>query len=378
MAQENKMANEPFRPRRINEGDLDQSGPPQSMDMNKLAAMQRAAGSEVASIQEEEATLSPDAAQQVKMQGNVPPEAWALMQQAVAGGSNKGPKSRPTAASAGPSSPADVIRNFLDLIDPVTSHYEQIELPSKGKFYDGSNGPVNGILHVRPMTGVEEKILATPRFVKKGTAVNMIFKNCLMEKFDPDTLLSIDRTYLLIYLRGISYSPEYEVQIKCPECSSNFSTTVDLDSLYVDTCPDDFGTNTLHGELPATKIKFTYRLSTGQDETQIAEHRERRVKMWGDNSHDDTLLFRAALLVEQLETPGGQTLSGQANIQSIIERLPIKDVAHLRNLLSEPPFGVDTKINLVCPSCTAEFNTDLPLESNFFFPRTPRAPANPA
>jgi hypothetical protein len=100
--------------------------------------------------------------------------------------------------------------------------------------------------------------------------------------------------------------------------------------------------------------------------------------MWGDNSHDDTLLFRAALLVEQLETPGGQTLSGQANIQSIIERLPIKDVAHLRNLLSEPPFGVDTKINLVCPSCTAEFNTDLPLESNFFFPRTPRAPANPA
>lgn len=372
------MANEPFRPRRINEGDLDQSGPPQSMDMNKLAAMQRAAGSEVASIQEEEATLSPDAAQQVKMQGNVPPEAWDLMQQAVAGGSNKGPKSRPTAASAGPSSPADVIRNFLDLIDPVTSHYEQIELPSKGKFYDGSNGPVNGILHVRPMTGVEEKILATPRFVKKGTAVNMIFKNCLMEKFDPDTLLSIDRTYLLIYLRGISYSPEYEVQIKCPECSSNFSTTVDLDSLYVDNCPDDFGTDALHGELPATKIKFTYRLSTGQDETQIAEHRERRVKMWGDNSHDDTLLFRAALLVEQLETPGGQTLSGQANIQSIIERLPIKDVAHLRNLLSEPPFGVDTKINLVCPSCTAEFNTDLPLESNFFFPRTPRAPANPA
>ena len=87
-----------------------------------------------------------------------------------------------------------------------TSQYEEILLPSKGKFYDGTNGPSDGIISLRPMTGEEEQILATPRFVRKGQAINMIFQKCIKENFKVENFLTVDRTYMLLYLRGISYS----------------------------------------------------------------------------------------------------------------------------------------------------------------------------
>ena len=156
------------------------------------------------------------------------------------------------------------LKELLDNLRGSTTVYEEIQLPSKGKFYDDTDGPSNGILSIRPMTGEEEQILATPRFVRKGQAINMIFQKCVKEKYKLDELLTVDRTYLLIYLRGISYSPEYDVEIKCPECEKKFSTTIDLNSLYVEECPDDFGPD-LQDVLPTTNLPFSYRLSNGKD-----------------------------------------------------------------------------------------------------------------
>jgi hypothetical protein len=96
---------------------------------------------------------------------------------------------------------------------------------------------------------------------------------------------------------------------------------------------------------------------------------DRRVKEYGDNATDDTLLFRASLLIEEIEG-----VVGQHAIQTIVERLPINDVAYLRNIINEPPFGVKTKVDMICPSCTNDFDIDMPLESNFFFPRRNKGP----
>lgn len=255
------------------------------------------------------------------------------------------------------------LKELLEGLKGSTTLYEEIELPSKGRFYDGDNGPANGVVAIRPMTGEEEQILATPRFVRKGQAINMIFSKCLKEDFRPENLLTVDRTYLLIYLRGISYSPEYDVEVKCPECEKKFGTTLDLNSLYVESCPDDFGP-TLTDVLPTSKYKFSYRLSTGKDEQEIQDYRDRRIKMFGDASADDTLTHRTAQLLVDIEG-----LAEKRELQTLIKSLPISDVAHIRNCVNEPPFGVDTDVEIVCPSCLHEFSVDLPLEANFFFPR---------
>jgi len=238
--------------------------------------------------------------------------------------------------------------------------WEEFKWPSKSKFYDDIPDTVN----VRAMTGEEEQILATPRWVKKGKAIDMIFNRCIKESFDTESLLSVDRTYLLIFLRGISYTPEYDVEIKCPECGIKFSSVIDLNVLDVHACPEEFDSDELSGNLPTSGFGYSFRLATGADEQEITTYRERRIAAWGDQSEDDTLLYRTALLLEDIE---GVTMKKELAL--LLKRLPINDVAHLRNEINEPPFGVDTDVPMICPSCTEEFKIDLPLETNFFFPR---------
>ncbi len=248
--------------------------------------------------------------------------------------------------------------------------YEEVVLPSRGIFYDGQLP--DGKINVRAMTGEEEQILATPRYVRSGQAINMIFKRCIQEQFPTEKMVTADRTYLLIFLRGISYSPEYEVEIKCPECSQRFTTVLDLNQAYVTFCPDDFGPGSLTGVLPETKFNFEYRMSVGSDEIDLQNHRERRIKQFGD-SNDDTLSYRSSQLLVSIEG-----LTDKNELQTLVKRLPIMDVSHLRNTVNEPPFGVDTDMGIICPMCTAEFTVDLPMETNFFFPRRRKEEKTPA
>jgi hypothetical protein len=316
----------------------------------------------------------PDSGLQIS--GNVPPEFARMMaerghpqmqQSSQPPQQRPAPRQRPMVAAnedlhiATDTRYQDIIRQ----IKPLTANYEPVYLPSRGKFYDGTDGPQDGVVHVRPMTGQEEEILATPRFVKKGQAINMIFSKCMQENFNTEKFLTVDRTYLLIYLRGISYSPEYDVEVKCPECDRKFAYTIDLNDLYVDQCPDDFGLENLSGTLPTTGLEFKYRLSRGADEQMIQDYRERKMRgLDTAGQADDTLLYRTSVLLTEIAG-----LTDHRQIQMLLKQLPISDVAHLRNVCSEPPFGVDTNVDIYCPSCLHDFSVDLPLEANFFFPR---------
>jgi hypothetical protein len=54
---------------------------------------------------------------------------------------------------------------------------------------------------------------------------------------------------------------------------------------------------------------------------------------------------------------------------TLLRRLPVQDVSYLRNVVNEPPFGVNTKVSITSPYSLNEFEVELPLEANFFFPR---------
>ena len=257
---------------------------------------------------------------------------------------------------------------ILSALKEHSTHYEEVMLPSKGKFYDGTDGPTNGIINIRPMTGEEEQILATPRFVKKGTAINMIFSKCIRENIKTENLLSQDRTFLLIYLRGISYGTDYEIQVRCPDTERQFNTIVDLDTLMVNRCPDNFGPNNLSGVLPKSNLKFSYRFSRGKDETEIQQYRESRLKNFGDNSTDDTIVYRTAQLINNIEN-----ITDKDELKILIRNLPIQDVNYLRNVVNEPPFGMQTKVGILSPYSNEEFEIELPLDSGFFFPKNKKA-----
>ena len=293
--------------------------------------------------------------------GNIPPQFLnALNQKKQELNSPQIPASQTISI---PKNASVELASLLENLKSQSYVFEEIKLPSAGKFYNSEDGPQDGILHIRPMTGEEEQILATPRFVKKGQAIDMIFQRCIQEKYNVKNFLSVDRTFLLIYLRGISYGPEYEVEIKCPSCAKKFATTIDLDSIPVDTCPDNFGPD-LNEKLPKSGFRFTYRLSNGKDETELQDHRERRLKQYGDSTADDTLTYRVTQLTTNIEG-----IQDKNEIMTVVKNLPVQDVAFLRNVINEPPFGLDTKIPLNCASCLEEFDIELPLDTGFFFPR---------
>lgn len=303
--------------------------------------------------------LRPDIENGVQITGNIPPQLLERLQK------RKQKENEPVVPSLNAFA-ANMSPNLLTILESIKSQsstYEEVTLPSKGRFYDGSDGPTNGKLHIRPMVGEEEQILATPRFVKKGMAINMIFSRCIQEPIRPENLLSVDRTFLLIYLRGISYGTDYEVEIKDPETDRKFTTVIDLDSLEVEPCPNDYGPE-LSDVLPKSGLTVTYRLSRGRDETALQDYRDKKMRTAADTSFDDSLLYRTAMLVDDI-----QGITDKNELQVLLKNLPIQDVSYLRNLTTEPPFGIDTKVTIVSPVSSEEFEIELPLEANFFFPR---------
>lgn len=384
------MADETYRPRKVIQSDefeanYEQEVPPRGtpvpqrkterMSGREMLAKGQAIRDQLANDADVELPQPP--MEGLEISGNMPPELERELIHSRGDNSVMKPKTRREnnvreerkQALSAPEEPSlstnSAVKDLLNRVKKFTEfHYDEIHLPSKGNFYDGTDGPADGILHIRPMTGHEEQILATSRWQRNGKAIDMIYEKCIQESYDPVNLLSIDRTYILIFLRGISYTPDYEVEIKCPDCGTKYSSVIHLEELELDECPDDFGPEKLNDTLPTTKFSFGYRLSTGRDEIEVNKHKERKNKWFGERANDDTLLFRLANLIEYIED-----VDNKKDIQTILEKLPVSDVNYIRNVINEPPFGVDTKIPQLCISCMSEFDIDLPVESNFFFPR---------
>jgi hypothetical protein len=358
------MADETFRPQKkpISQEEITGGGADNAAEqLERMAAMRQRLAAD-----SDEDFNDPNRDTGVRITGNVPEQ----FKQAISGSKTRSQKD--SFSDVGSNMRVTGSGRLEELIAGIGSKgslvYEAVTLPSKGKFYNGEDGPTDGVIHIRPMTGEEEEILATPRFVKKGKAIDMIFNKCMRETYDSSNFLTQDRTYLLIYLRGISYSPEYDVEIKDPDTDQTFATSINLNDLYVDQCPNDFGVDNLQDVLPVTEYRFRYRLAIGKDEQEIQDHRERRAKNFDlSGQADDTLLYRTAHLIEEIEG-----LTDKMEIQTLLKKLPIQDVAYLRTVVNEPPFGVDTKVTITNPYTLRDFEVELPLESNFFFPRAKR------
>lgn len=351
------MAEETFRPERRPIQNSEKSAAEVNISLEKMASMRKEA--EVDNFDD---SFTP--APVIAMKGNMPPAMRALMQERK-GASNHGPQQK--------NHPVNSNSRAVDLlIDTIRNNkidYEKITLPSLGKFYDGTTGPIDGVLHIRQMTGEEENILATPRMIKKGEAINKIFNRCMQEKYDSENFLVPDRLYLLIFLRGISYSHLYDCEVKCPLCDKKFATEINLDDLEMEYCPEDFGSDNLEDVLPKTGYKFKYALSNGKSEQAVQNYRDKRMKGFDmTGMADDTLLYRTATMITEIEG-----ITEKSDLQKLLKVMPIDDLSYMRSKINEPPFGVDTKVEITCSSCAGDFEMELPLEANFFFPKQKKA-----
>jgi hypothetical protein len=87
------------------------------------------------------------------------------------------------------------------------------QLPSKGVFYhNGELAPdvKEGEVHVHPMSALDEINMKNPDQLFNGAAVETVFKRCVTGVLKPTALLAKDVDAIMLFLRTVTYGPEFE------------------------------------------------------------------------------------------------------------------------------------------------------------------------
>lgn len=216
----------------------------------------------------------------------------------------------------------------------------EVELPSECRVYklDDPGAPIT----IRPMTFEDEKALVSAG--KAQDPVNLILQRCTTNIQVMD-LLSMDKLYLIMKLREISYGDDYNTLLICSHCQAENPTTVKLSQLNVNPVPDDFQ-DPITVSLPSINKEAKVRLPRVRDERIMTD--------------TDAALDQIWRFVSEID---GHT--DKSIIAAVVDKLPLKDIRTILNAI-KTDFGVDTKIKFQCDSCGGVTIVDLPIDANFF------------
>ena len=216
----------------------------------------------------------------------------------------------------------------------------EVELPSESKVYrlEDPGAPIT----IRPMTFEDEKALVSAG--KGDDPVNLILQRCTTNIRIPD-LLSMDKLYLIMKLREISYGDDYNTLLVCSHCKAENPTTVKLSQLNVNPVPDDFE-DPITVMLPTIKKEAKVRLPRVRDERMMMDTKTALDQIWR--------------FVVEID---GYT--DKSIVAPVVDKLPLRDIRTILNAI-KTDYGVDTKIKFECNSCGGVTVVDLPIDSNFF------------
>ena len=216
----------------------------------------------------------------------------------------------------------------------------QVELPSENRVYDLDDPDLP--ITLRPMTFDDEKSIVSAK--KDEDPVNLVLQRCVSNIKIHD-LLPMDKLYLIMKLREISYGDDYNTLIICPHCSAENPTTIKLSQLNVNPVPDDFEDPTTV-MLPSLKREAKIRLPRVRDE-----------KVFTDAAGALDQLWRFVVEID------GHT--DKSVIAAVVDKLPIADARTILNTIKSE-YGVDTKVKFACKDCGGVTVVDLPIDANFF------------
>jgi hypothetical protein len=195
---------------------------------------------------------------------------------------------------------------------------------------------------LRPMTFEDEKHLVSSQ--KDQDPVNILLQRCITN-INISELLPLDKLYLIMKLREISYGDDYNTLLICQLCKEENPTTIKLSELNINPVPDDF-TDPIEVELPTIKKMAKIRLPRVKDEKLLLDI--------------ETALDQIWRFIVEID---GHT--DKSIISAVLEKLPIKDMRTILNAM-KTDYGVDTMVKFSCSKCGGVSTVDLPIDANFF------------
>lgn len=243
---------------------------------------------------------------------------------------------------------------------------EVIELPSKGMFYPEGHPLASGRIEMKYMTAKEEDILTSQNLIKQGVVIDKLLQALIVDKFNYNDLLVIDKNALFIAARVLGYGKDYEVEVACPACGEKSRHTVDLTSFEskdVDFSTFTKGQNAFNFTLPASKKVLTLKFLTHGDEKRIEEEMKGLKKMSSLTKVDPELTTRLKHIITAVDG------NPDAVTTTFVNSLLAVDSLALRKFLKEITPDIDTTFNYTCPHCGHENERiPLPIDVSFFWP----------
>lgn len=250
-----------------------------------------------------------------------------------------------------------------------TTPTEFVDIPSKG-FYYPENHPLHkkDSIEIKYMTAKDEDILTSKSYLKKGIAIDKLLQNVIVNKsIDVNSLLSGDKNAIIIAARTTGYGASYQTKINCPACGASGQIDFDLDeeprmtgSEEVEGVEDN-GDGTFVATTPRGSIPVKMRLLDGSSEKKLLKLTTNKKK---NNQPESTLSDQLRMAIVSV---GGQ--EDQMMINMFIRSLPASDARYLRDVYSKKMPNVELKHNYECQSCGHEQELEVPLTSDFFWPK---------
>ena len=227
---------------------------------------------------------------------------------------------------------------------------------------------------IRGLKGKEGKLLSDRSSARVGATFEKILAGCWLATTDPglyelsdggaldwSKVLVADRFYALLQIRAQTFGDDYAFSVQCasPACRERFEWSLNLQQLPVvplsDAAKAAFRAgNRLETTLPRDGRKVWFRLLTGADEVRAAS-----VLKAG---REATLLTALGLRIVEIDGVPDQER------RKFLDDMEMADAAALLDQFDQADGGVETTIEVECPTCLGIQDVQLPFERGFFLP----------
>lgn len=215
-----------------------------------------------------------------------------------------------------------------------------VELPSKGKFYKNFKG-----VKVSPLLFEDEQRILISRS-SDVDPINEIISKCV-HGVDVKDLLSMDKIYLLLKIKEVSYGPEYKFTVICPACKENSEITVNVaEHITVNYIPEDLE-DPREFTLPVLKAKVKVRFP-----------RNYELHLMDDWESTMSNTYRFVVSINDNTDP--------IFISQALKRMHIRDRKVIVSQISKSDLGVDPKFQFHCAACDHDTLMGVPFTASFF------------
>lgn len=262
---------------------------------------------------------------------------------------------------------------------------QNVYLPSKGVFYEGEYKNLDS-LKVRPLNYTDEDILTTPSFFEDGTVFIELLKNTIIDEngIKANSLVSIDRDTILLWLRSTSFGNKFDIEYTCPKCgfgngkkSGPGTLTWMLNELEIPEYPEEiFNELEENGELTVETALSKLRVKIVIPSLSKTLEIEKRLKKKAEDLKEKKQHFATTTLLSVINGIEWEdkVIRAKDEIVKILQevQLPLSDSRYILREAAKLNLKYNTAKSFTCLDCQhVEEGVELPLlHKNFFWPES--------